>query len=205
MKTFLSFFLSLSVLTFISSQTPRMLTQNVPLDDAITGESIKYYTIPVERDVNGIPKDVSITSTLLGQTTSTPIIVVSKKPFPNKDKRNHQVCGQVGETCTIPGSFINKSTNQNVNIAVYCQDCQYRLNVDFIQSINNQRKLQEEQLLDEEENFRINYFAADGVTALCVAFLMIFVCIIACVIMMDIYVHNSQLVEQPMKLGRVEG
>lgn len=202
---FLSFIFILTLSSLITSQ--RQLTQNIPLDDSIIGESIKYYTIPIERDLNGIPKDISISSQLISTQNSqvTPIIVVSKKPFPNTDKKNHQICGKVGETCTIPYSFINKPGNENANIAVYCENCQYRLNVAFNQAINMQRNLVEESVSEDDGSARVNYFAADGVAALSVAFLMIFVCVIACVIMMDIYVHNTQLVEQPMKLGRVEG
>ena len=51
---------------------------------------------------------------------------------------------------------------------------------------------------------RIYFFIADGISALFVAFIMIFVSLIGCIIMMNIYVHNTALVEQPLKLGRIE-
>ena len=51
---------------------------------------------------------------------------------------------------------------------------------------------------------RLAMYAANGVSGLAVAFFMIFVSVIACIIMMKIYVHNTALVEQPLKLGRVE-
>jgi len=47
-------------------------------------------------------------------------------------------------------------------------------------------------------------FVAYFFTALIVAFIMVFVSLIGCIIMMKIYVHNTALVEQPLKLGRIE-
>ena len=52
--------------------------------------------------------------------------------------------------------------------------------------------------------YRIQYYAGDGLSALLVAFIMIFIGVIGCLIMMRIYVHTTALVEQPLKLGKVE-
>ena len=65
------------------------------------------------------------------------------------------------------------------------------------------RNLVEETQYNNTET-RMNFYGADGVSALMVAFIMIFVSIIGCIIMMNIYVHNTALVEQPLKLGRIE-
>ncbi len=51
---------------------------------------------------------------------------------------------------------------------------------------------------------RLEYFAGDGLSALIVAFILIFVSLIGCSIMMNIYVHTTALVEQPLKLGKIE-
>ena len=51
---------------------------------------------------------------------------------------------------------------------------------------------------------RMNLYIANGISGLIVALFMIFVSAIACIIMMKIYVHNTALVEQPLKLGRFE-
>ena len=51
---------------------------------------------------------------------------------------------------------------------------------------------------------RMEFYSADGVSALFVAFIMIFVSLIGCEIMMNIYVHSTALVEQPLKLGKIE-
>ena len=51
---------------------------------------------------------------------------------------------------------------------------------------------------------RMEFYSADGVSALFVAFMMIFVSLIGCEIMMNIYVHTTALVEQPLKLGKIE-
>ncbi len=47
-------------------------------------------------------------------------------------------------------------------------------------------------------------FSANGISGLIVAFILIFISVIGCIIMMNIYVHTNALVEQPLKLGRVE-
>lgn len=57
---------------------------------------------------------------------------------------------------------------------------------------------------NDTEKERLDFYRADGVSALMVAFILIFVSIIACVIMMNTYVHTTALVEKPLKLGRVE-
>ena len=59
-------------------------------------------------------------------------------------------------------------------------------------------------LQDNSTDTRMNVYGANGVSGLIVAFFMIFVSVIACIIMMKIYVHNTALVEQPLKLGRIE-
>lgn len=204
MKALISIILLLSFTLFIFCQNTTQSIAKNHFADSIIGESMKYYTIPIERDINGIAKDVLITSTLINSnpTGVAPIIVASKRPFPNADKRNQQLCGKIGVPCTLTSSFINKSTNQNVNIAVFCQDCQYSFDVKFTPAAKTLRNLEEEPVVDE--SVRLNYFSGDGISALSVAFLIIFVTIIACVIMMDIYVHYNPLVEQPLKLGRVE-
>ena len=69
------------------------------------------------------------------------------------------------------------------------------------------RGLNEQVNIKEDVNMtevRLAMYAANGVSGLAVAFFMIFVSVIACIIMMKIYVHNTALVEQPLKLGRVE-
>ena len=67
------------------------------------------------------------------------------------------------------------------------------------------RKLEETSLSQNNDTItRLYVYSANGVSSLMVGFFMIFVSVIACIIMMNIYVHNTALVEQPLKLGRVE-
>ena len=67
------------------------------------------------------------------------------------------------------------------------------------------RKLEEISLSQNNDTItRLYVYSANGISSLMVGFFMIFVSVIACIIMMNIYVHNTALVEQPLKLGRVE-
>ena len=67
------------------------------------------------------------------------------------------------------------------------------------------RKLEETSLSQNNDTItRLYVYSANGISSLMVGFFMIFVSVIACIIMMNIYVHNTALVEQPLKLGRVE-
>ena len=70
-----------------------------------------------------------------------------------------------------------------------------------LRGLNEQVNIKEDVNMTE---IRLAMYAANGVSGLAVAFFMIFVSVIACIIMMKIYVHNTALVEQPLKLGRVE-
>lgn len=81
-----------------------------------------------------------------------------------------------------------------------------------IPKIPNVRTLAEENnpLLDDNitdfnnTETRMQFYAADGVGGLFVAFILIFVSLIGVGIMMNIYVHTTALVEQPLKLGKIE-
>ena len=74
----------------------------------------------------------------------------------------------------------------------------------FVQ-IPTLRNLTQDILVEKEMNeTRIDFYAGDGLSALLVALIMIFVSLIGCGIMMNIYVHTNALVEQPLKLGKVE-
>ena len=108
--------------------------------------------------------------------------------------------------------------DDNIYLTVFCENCEYKLKVlpggemkpitNFVQAPQI-RKLAQEGApllgdLEPSPNNRIYFFIADGISALFVAFIMIFVSLIGCLIMMNIYVHNTALVEQPLKLGRIE-
>ena len=56
----------------------------------------------------------------------------------------------------------------------------------------------------KSNEIRLDFYAGDGLNALLVALIMVFVSLIGCCIMMNIYVHTTALVEQPLKLGKVE-
>ena len=81
-------------------------------------------------------------------------------------------------------------------------------NKNFIQSQPLRRLIDDNiNVIEQQKNdniTRLYVYSANGLSGLMTGFFMVIVTIIACVIMMKIYVHNTALVEQPLKLGRIE-
>ena len=204
--------ISISLIITINCISPKTLQNNIPLENTITGESFNYYTIPISFDVNGNPQDIQISSTLLSSNqtnTLVPIIVTSFKQLPNKYKNTQKLLGEIGTQSIIDSAFLRKSINKKIYIAVFGQNCRYQITATYLNTntgILGQplRSLVEENQAEDNTTMRYDFFRADGISALVVAFIMIFVSIIACIIMMNTYVHTTALVEKPLKLGRVE-
>ena len=114
----------------------------------------------------------------------------------------------------------NAKPEDEIYKAIYSKNSKYKMNIlpngeldltkNFIQA-QPTRKLTQENLganNDTKSNNthieRLEFYAGDGLSALIVAFILIFVSLIACGIMMNIYVHTTALVEQPLKLGKIE-
>ena len=207
--------LSISLITSLKNVTFTTLQNNIPSENTITGESINYYTVPISLDASGVPQDIQISSTLLSSNVSNnlvPIVVSSFKPLPNKDKNSQKLLGEVGTQALIDSTFLQKSINQKLYIAVFGQNCRYQITATYLNTktvllAQPLRSLAEEglkEVTNTTEQERRDFIRADGISALVVAFILIFVSIIACVIMMKSYVHTTALVEKPLKLGRVE-
>lgn len=206
--------LSISLITSLKNVTFTTLQNNIPSENTITGESINYYTVPISLDASGVPQDIQISSTLLSSNVSNnlvPIVVSSFKPLPNKDKNSQKLLGEVGTQALIDSTFLQKSINQKLYIAVFGQNCRYQITATYLNTktvllAQPLRSLAEEGLKEayNDTKTRNDFIRADGISALVVAFILIFVSIIACDIMMKSYVHTTALVEKPLKLGRVE-
>ena len=184
---------------------------------------MKFHTVNLPKS-SGLSQNLIISSTLTGADQSTvPVLLVSTLPLPNTNKNSQWLCGKVGNQCTIPKEFIQKSNK--VYIGVFCESCQYSMDVDYTQGdiseldINNQNQLRTgaqlpqlrllktttgTRLLQQQED-KPKYKKLKGQCVSGVAYLAAFVivCIIGCYIMMNIYV-NTKLIKIPLKLGKVE-
>ena len=175
---------------------------------------LKFYKISL-RDSAIIPNEIKVeTQCIESQDPSSSTIGILNEPFKS---RNYNKAKKVilGQSIILDTEFIQSALykNQYIYIAVYCEKCAYKINIlpsgdissnkNFIQ-IPTLRSLSNINNNFTTNNTRINMYSANGVSALMAAFVMIFISVIACLIMMNIYVHNTALVEQPLKLGRIE-
>ena len=214
-----TFYLIIS-LSIISSAFQRF-SKITPIKDDNTysgsiKSSVEYFISDISTDKQGKTLDVIIESQITQKNNEqSPVLLVSQKPLPNSDKQSHLLCEGFGveNTCRIPADFIRRSSNHKVNIALFCKECEYSIKLSFVPSepkstgfrqLNSNLILGTGRKLQDESTSKRNKFNADGLGALFIAFVIIFVVIAACNIMMNIYVHTSKLVDQPLKLGRVD-
>ena len=176
-------------------------------------EKLSYFKFPLS-NLETIPSEIKIETTdLKSDSSSNGVIGVHYEPFKIK-KYENILKSELGKPITLDSEFIKSALEKNkqIYLTVFCKKCHYKINIlpngdmksvkNFVQ-IPRIRNLVEETQYNNTET-RMNFYGADGVSALMVAFIMIFVSIIGCIIMMNIYVHNTALVEQPLKLGRIE-
>ena len=78
------------------------------------------------------------------------------------------------------------------------------IQIPFIRNLFEENNIGSNNSDTNNTDTRLDFYGGDGLSALIVAFIMIFVSLIGCGIMMNIYVHTTALVEQPLKLGRIE-
>ena len=220
--------LSISMILARSAKPVTLLKNDIAIQKTLTEESINYFTISIEKDANDVPKEIQIKSTLLSsnkENTLVPIVVASYKPLPNSDKDSQILLGGIGEEVKIDSNFISKASKSEIYVGVFGQSCIYEIKATILNTTTNvllvsstptpastqkstptptSRPLRS--LLQEgnSTDARLDFYRADGISALMVAFILIFVSIIACIIMMNTYVHTSALVEKPLKLGKVE-
>ena len=177
-------------------------------------EELRYFKVPLKNS-ELIPSEIKIETS----STSEGMVGVHYEPFKMKNYENI-LKAELGKPIILNTEFIKSALEKGdqIYLTVFCEKCEYKLKVlpggemkpitNFVQAPQI-RKLAQEGApllgdLEPSPNNRIYFFIADGISALFVAFIMIFVSLIGCVIMMNIYVHNTALVEQPLKLGRIE-
>ena len=177
-------------------------------------EELKYFKVPLKNS-ELIPSEIKIETS----SSSEGVIGVHYEPF--KLKNYEKILkADLGKPIILDSEFIKSALEKDdkIYLTVFCEKCEYKLKVlpggemkpitNFVQAPPIRKLAQEGAPLQEGETpsqtDRIYFFIADGISALFVAFIMIFVSLIGCIIMMNIYVHNTALVEQPLKLGRIE-
>ena len=207
----LSSFLICSIFSFEYKQLLMNEVNNFKNKD----DKLEYFKVPL-RNSQLIPSEIRIETS----STSEGMIGVHYEPFKMKNYENI-LKSELGKPIILNSEFIKFALEKddNIYLTVFCEKCEYKLKVlpggemkpitHFVQAPPIRKLAQEgapslgagEQ---PSQTDRIYFFIADGISALFVAFIMIFVSLIGCVIMMNIYVHNTALVEQPLKLGRIE-
>ena len=176
-------------------------------------DELKYFKVPI-RNAELIPSEIKIESS----SSSEGMIGVHYEPFKMKNYENI-LKTELGKPIILNSDFIKfvLEKHDHIYLTVFCEKCEYKIKVSsggemkpithFVQAPQIRKLAQEgpssqNQLRDPNE--RIYFFIGDGISALFAGFIMIFVSLIGCLIMMNIYVHNTALVEQPLKLGRIE-
>ena len=192
------------------------LTLNTP-HTLKSGDKLEYFQISL-KGIQTLPNEIRIESQIFetkNQTSTT--IGIHYQQF--KKRNFNQIRKEVlGKPIILDSEFIRAAIRegQKIYLAIYCENCIYKINMipsgelilpkTFVQNPPLRGLIEQGNEFSEGKNttLRMDMFSANGVSGLIVAFFMIFVSVIACIIMMKIYVHNTALVEQPLKLGRVE-
>ncbi len=179
-------------------------------------EEFNYYKFSL-KNLEVIPNEITIQTDLVKSSSSfSPIIGVHYEPIKLKNYKD-LVKSELGKPIKLNGEFIKSALERKdeVYLAVYSKNANYSMNilpsgdmkVNYFQFPKIIRNLIEENNVTNTTNntkTRLDFYAGDGLSALLVAFILIFVSLIGCVIMMNIYVHTTALVDQPLKLGRIE-
>ena len=192
------------------------LTLNTPYT-LKSGDKLEYFQINL-KGMQSLPNEIRIESQIF--ETKNPTSTTIGVHYQQFKKRNfNQIRKEVlGKPIILDSEFIRAAIRegQKIYLAIYCENCIYKINMipsgqlilpkTFVQNPPLRGLIEQGYEFSEGNNktLRMDMFSANGVSGLIVAFFMIFVSVIACIIMMKIYVHNTALVEQPLKLGRVE-
>ena len=180
-------------------------------------EELNYYKLSL-KNVKIIPNEITIETELINKKESlSPIIGVHYEPIKLKNYKD-LLKVELGKQIILKSEFIQSALEEKeeIYIAIYSPNSKYTINIltkgemkyekKFIQ-IPILRKLNQETNSNntlKSNDIRLDFYAGDGLNALLVALIMVFVSLIGCGIMMNIYVHTTALVEQPLKLGKVE-
>jgi len=217
-----SFFIILSVLLFSNIITIEYteLAMNKLYNIETKGEELNYFRISL-KNLKVIPNEISIQTNLLNSNPSlSPVLGVYYEPIKLKNYKE-LLKTKLGEPLKLTNEFIKSSLERDhdIYLTIFSKNTKYSINIlpiGDIKSQNNFIQIPFIRNLFEENNIganntdfnntdtRLDFYGGDGLSALIVAFIMIFVSLIGCGIMMNIYVHTTALVEQPLKLGRIE-
>ena len=217
-----SFFIILGVLLFSNIITIeyKELAMNKLYNIETKGEELNYFRISL-KNLKVIPNEITIQTNLLNSNPSlSPVLGVHYEPIKLKNYKE-LLKTKLGEPLKLTNEFIKSSLERDhdIYLTIFSKNTQYSINIlpiGDIKSQNNFIQIPFIRNLFEENNIganntdfnntdtRLDFYGGDGLSALIVAFIMIFVSLIGCGIMMNIYVHTTALVEQPLKLGRIE-
>ena len=193
------------------------LTMNKVYDVETKGEEFSYFKFSL-KNLQIIPNEITIETFILKSgKSSSPIIGVYYEPIKMKNYK-HLLKTELGKPITLDSEFIKSALERKSEIyfTVFSKNAQYKVNIipsGDIKAATNFVQIPVRSLAEENNNTnpdlksidnRLAFYSGDGISALIVAFIMVFVSLIGCLIMMNIYVHNTALVEQPLKLGRIE-
>ena len=193
------------------------LTMNKVYDVETKGEEFSYFKFSL-KNLQIIPNEITIETIILkSEKSSSPIIGVYYEPI-NMKNYKHLLKTELGKPITLDSEFIKSALERKSEIyfTVFSKNAQYKVNIipsGDIKAATNFVQIPVRSLAEENNNTnpdlksidnRLAFYSGDGISALIVAFIMVFVSLIGCLIMMNIYVHNTALVEQPLKLGRIE-
>ena len=217
-----SFFIILGTLLFSSIITIEYteLAMNKLYNIETKGEELNYFRISL-KNLKVIPNEISIQTNLLNSNPSlSPVLGVYYEQIKLKNYKE-LLKTKLGEPLKLTNEFIKSSLERDhdIYLTIFSKNTKYSINIlpiGDIKSQNNFIQIPFIRNLFEENNIganntdfnntdtRLDFYGGDGLSALIVAFIMIFVSLIGCGIMMNIYVHTTALVEQPLKLGRIE-
>jgi len=177
-------------------------------------EELRFFKVPLNNS-GLIPSEIKIESS----SSTEGMIGIHYEPFKMNNYENI-LKKELGKPIILNTEFIKSALEKGdqIYLSVFCEKGEFTIKVlpggemkpitNFVQAPQIRKLAQEEPVLQAgpilNSTDRVYFFIADGYGALTVAFIMIFVSLIGCLIMMNIYVHNTALVEQPLKLGRIE-
>ena len=194
------------------------ISMNTPLTMKSDEHSLKFYQFSLN-DIKTLPNEIKIETQIINsKNPSSSTIGVHYQPF--KKSNFNQIKKEVlGKPFILNSEFIKSAIKerQKIYFGIYCENCDYKVNIvpsgehpenkKFILTPPLRKLIDQGNGLNVPQNdtqTRMAVYSANGISGLIVALFMVFVTVIACIIMMNTYVHNTALVEQPLKLGRVE-
>ena len=215
------FAISLILITNILSMKYTDLSMNRVYDVVTKNEEFNYFKFSL-KNLTVIPSEITIETTILKSDNITiPIIGVFYEPIRMRNYKN-LVKSKLGQPVILNSLFIKSALQRKgeIYMAIYSKNSAYKINilpVGNLQATKHFVQIPIRGLAEETNNTitfndvplnstenRMAFYSGDGIGTLMSSFIMLFVSIIGSLIMMNIYVHNTALVEQPLKLGRIE-